>query len=504
MALAHQRILFWSVLVFIVVFLPPALWRLPEQDEAMFFVQLQQTLNGQLPYRDFFQFVFPGIYGFGLLFNLALPQLSVALTRLMFLLLGGLAIFCVDKLAQPYLRSGYRLALTLFLLFGVVGTYGSYSHHLLSGCLAVFAVALSVNRPFWSGLVTLACLMTTQTLGLLLTPVLGWQGGKHWWMGWFVGLCSCVATLISLGIWPDFVRDALSWGLSGHYSAVSRIGYFVTGLMEIARGGWTPWSGLVILIALLPLLGLGHGLWMVWRRQADAMQKRLLVITVLMLFSTLTYSTGMHIAMTAWFGYLLAAMALQAWLPKRLEAVVSVAFGIFMVTLVGFQTIQQTMPMREASHWLQSYGTLESAFYKPDADNLKQQSQLLETTRAFACKGQPIFVYNASPQFYLLADRPNATRYLIVYPNYTSLPQQAEMLQQLVAHPPHVMLDDHKAYWMVHKDPRFEALRQSGKALPGLAWLEKFAAENYRRIPLNPMADVLILKPAGNKTPVLK
>lgn len=510
----HQRILFWVALVFMVVFVPPLLWRLPEQDEAMFLVQIKQVMQGQLPYRDFFQFTFPGTYSLALLM---VP--SVVLIRLVCLFFEIAAIACVDRLAKPYLSSPYRLWLILFLLLGVVGHYTTVSHHLLSGCLAVFAVTFFSSRPFLSGVLTAACMMTTQTLGLLLSMILKFDGKR--WLGWLTMVVGSVGILIAFGIWPDFVRDTLQWSTEGHYAQTSQSGwYFATGLKELIHAGFTPkalggyelalhqlpWLALVFWTAFLPLIGLGYGIWRCATNTADNTIKLLTVATALMLISTLTYSTGAHIAMNGWLGMLLATLAIQhlltCWDTTGLLAKATVLKLCFLVGgLILLQLNVQALPMLTEANWIHSYGTLEPAFYQATPDDLKQQSKIVETTRAFACQGEPIFVYNASPQLYLLTDRPNASRYQIIYPTYTSTAQQAEILQALVKRPPHVMIDDHKAYWMVRKDPRFAVIRSSGKPLPTLSWLDHFAAQNYRRVRLNAMADVLIL---NNRKPPLK
>ncbi|MBX2860869.1 MAG: hypothetical protein KTR14_06525 [Vampirovibrio sp.] len=530
-------------LLLLVLFIAPLilhLMLLPVGDEAMFLLQSQWVAQGQLPYRDFFQFVLPGTFYF------AWPVLkvfgfSVVAVRL--------AVFCVQLLAllalielsknsegrnsrgKPYLKQGTRKLFLWFYLVVISLQCLYLSHHSLSGAWAVFIVYFIVRyirttSPKWlalSGVFTFITLFTTQSLGVLML-LMGW--GFLLWLcgrdekltkieasGWFLMpvILGCMAYGAFLG-WSgtlsDFIRDAVLWLVEGNYSRTTTFGYFYYGWTDILKLGFTyegkeiaainwpylPFAIFTFCIGWFPILGLfgasEHLIRLKYKAgRVDSVILLLVLATGVMLLSTASFSTTFHVASNGWFGYLLCAMALQQVWQKLMTAfenkplyrtvgliIVPVIVGVFI-----YASVSRLWILREAladdRHWVPSYGTVEPAFInlKGPASSLVS-SVLIESIRETTAPDEPIFVFNASMEFYILADRTPVSRYTIIYPYYTSIAQRHEILSALQKQRPKIVLYDGKDTKMVGTDIRFKQFRNMQKSLPEV---HEFLTQNY-------------------------
>jgi hypothetical protein len=267
----------WAWLLALVAFalvvtsLAAALMNWPGMDEGNYLLQSLRLAQGQLPYRDFYDFITPG----GQLFNALLIRLngfSVMGIRL-FVLVGWLVeMLLIYDMARERLSRPWAGLLMAFLWL-TCSRYPISQHHFYSGFMALLAVywvwrylgTLYRNengRHFLlgAGLMTALTFWCTQSLGILMALALAcfsWlhcclhereekgitfrnvarsdvmrRWWKHWGVYWLLPMLAVHAawlgSFMALGILGDFARDSLSWLGGGHYQQTTVFGYYPT------------------------------------------------------------------------------------------------------------------------------------------------------------------------------------------------------------------------------------------------------------------------------------
>lgn len=506
------------------VFLLPNLYRLPYGDEAMFLLQSKQMWQGLLPYRDFFQLIWPGSLWLGqAVFAICNGPCIVAIRLVMFALLCT-TLWAVVDIGKRYLHPLVKLGLLVFFVICITGNYLAFSHHEVSGCLATLAVYtvcryLRQGNGLWLWLCGLLCgavLVTTQSLGVLLIATLFglmlWQARKqlssvhpavYLLAGFSLVIAPFTIWLAASGIGAEFYRDTIAWLLAGHYSKASDWGYFSTGLVELIRMGfilnpnhsisiiWPAQPKVVELFVLgwLPILGILWAIETFWIRPQQTQAPKthptelslILISAIVMLVSTFSYSTSHHITMNGWWAYLLGFMALQSLWKQFVPHTTAfrrlgIVLGVVILLLLGYtRWLYHNEPFQTKKAWLASYGTTEKTFWtaQPPQD-VTTYATVIETIHQYTKKNDGLFILNASPELYLLSDRPNATRFLIIYPIYTSQAQLQEIQQDLTKNPPPFIIDDQKEWPMVSRDPRYKAFKDNPPRLKSLRhWIQK-------------------------------
>lgn len=205
----------------------PAKW-----DEYIVVFDAQRLLNGQVPYRDFFNFIPPGaFYALAGAFSL-LGKGSITAARYASLLsvLGGWA-FLFGALLRAGWSRGRALVLSLVFPVCLYPFWAVVSHHWLAAlCAMAFlwaaagaAPAFPPGRAFVLGLIAGLAAIFLQTDGIYL----GILGGllllvnrdvagalkrvAAFAAGWIVPVAGAFLPLVFLGAGPDIVRDILLW-----------------------------------------------------------------------------------------------------------------------------------------------------------------------------------------------------------------------------------------------------------------------------------------------------
>lgn len=297
-----SRRLLWSVLALLILAviglsLAGPVWLWPMTDEANYLLEARKLAEGQLPYRDFYEFITPGGQLIGSLL-IRLLGFSVVALRLLVLLGWGLEAVLLWQLSGSYLTRPWRwLMLAFFWL--TVSRYPVYQHHFWSGLSALLAVWAAVRylsgyyggfpRKRWLMICGLLCAITfwiTQSLGLLMAGALmgfsllhcflhekeekGITYGqvknaqvlarwlKSWGRNWALPMLGvhllCLLTLIGLGIQDEFMRDSVRWLAGGHYAGTTVLGYYSTFQSELM-------DTLRPVLAGLPLSTLPYFIW---------------------------------------------------------------------------------------------------------------------------------------------------------------------------------------------------------------------------------------------------
>jgi len=485
---------------------------------------LQSNLiaHGQWPYRDFFEFIWPGALLLGALV-IKLTGFSVLAIRMTITLLMLSAIWAIDDLAKRFLHLPWRLLLLALLLFGIVSPFPFFSHHVLSAVFSIWALwhiarfirHQSHRNLCFSGLLSGLAAITTQSLGGLLVVALGitvlasaqtrtWKNGMLFLASALLPLLTMAITLLACGVWPFFWRDTITWLAQGHYADTSVWGYFSTAPIEFVKTGFIPkphhvlipiWPQVpqavqLLLLAWLPVLGTLWGWETVFRHRACrshpayAVLLSLTLVSTASLLATCSYSTSYHIATNAWPGDLLCAMALsrcaKRWPQCRLAVLFLPLLLLYNTLYTGWQNYQL---FNQKENWLASYGTVEKSFLADMPRNRTLEYSLVtEAIRQYTGQQSPVFIFNVSPEFYFLADRANPTRYVVIYPVYISTDQENEIIRSLETTKTPLLVDDGKAAPMVHYDARFRRYHHNP---PHLGPLEDYIHKHYKAQPFS-------------------
>ena len=261
----------------------------PRWDECIVLYDAWRTVTGEVPYRDFFNFLPPGcFFFFGGLFRLeGSPGLASArwLMVLLVLLAAAAVLYALRRRGVPLCRA----APAAFLLpAGLFPFWGVPSHHWLAAVAwALFFLVLAAPReeaiPPWrwaaAGAVAGTGALVLQSDGLLMgvagmVRVLLEREGRSRKVSSFAA--GGLPPLLAAGLWlllhgalGGFFRDALLWPL-GHYSRPGSENYRalledlpgrlgLLGELALREGGPGRWTALLsggLLYALLLLLAL--------------------------------------------------------------------------------------------------------------------------------------------------------------------------------------------------------------------------------------------------------
>ena len=479
----------------------------PREDEANYLLQARWIAEGQIPYRDFFEFIPPaGQYLTALFYKLA--GFTVIGTRL--LVLGGwiAEITLLYKLARQWMPPSWSWLLATFLW--VTDTrYIVHQHHFWSGFFVVFAVYsacrfLQSEKPrtlVLSGLFSGLALWTTQSTGALalmaFTAFVLFANRQHlsqWLRYWFLTVLGVSAfwsvVLLLQGAWPDFIRDNFLWLWQGHYTHTTLIGYFSTFgdemhttllplldpiplATKLVFSFRLPIALQLILLGVLPIAGvLLNGLfyWQTRRATNQTEAQRLLITlsALALLVATCSYSTSMHLTSNGGLGILLGFLALHrsirqsmenlflwfGWIFCGLLQIQAIIGAIFILMLGSWLPTLETLPH---DHLVLSEGPpiasayLNVIWYLNDADQ----------------KHERVFLFNQSQTLYLATRAKNATRYRLVIPIYTSDEQLDEILSDLNKNRPLYIVNDQSVFSM-RRDPRFASYTLAQLTMPRL------------------------------------
>ena len=228
-----------GVVLFLVPLVSPAVVH-PKWDEFIYAFDSQRILNGQVPYRDFFNFIPPAVYY--VLAAIALPFGQVTLTiarytSLVVVLINWMLLRKVLELAN-WSRI-HALLLSLIYPICIYPFWPVYSHHWLVHLASMVFLWLlvapamrerDVVRSFlvglcagFAGLVlqTEALYLAAGSVALLLLEARGRRlpaRAAAMGAGWAAPILGGYLPLLAAGAGRDMIRDLVFWPLT-HYSA---------------------------------------------------------------------------------------------------------------------------------------------------------------------------------------------------------------------------------------------------------------------------------------------
>lgn len=250
----------------------------PGMDEGNYILEAARIANGQLPYRDFYDFITPGGQFFGALL-IKINGFSVLGLRLWLVMAWFLILLLIYDMLRERVSKVWCFLFLAFLWL-TESMYPVYQHHFWSGLtalIAVYCIWRALKQIYQgkstttflaiSGIFTALTFWITQSLGVLMALALGvfsvlhcilqekeekgvsfrqlsWgcvvrRWLKPWggvWLGTMLGVhLVWVVAFLSLGIWDEFWRDSIQWLTRGHYQQTTVIGYYSTFSQEVTQ-----------------------------------------------------------------------------------------------------------------------------------------------------------------------------------------------------------------------------------------------------------------------------
>ncbi len=386
-------------------------------DEGYFVEQGARVLHGQVPFRDFETLYTPGLaYVHAAVFALTGGPSLLAPRAIAVAARAALA-FAMYTLARPHVRNRWWAAApALVLLLGLDDAPVRWEPHpgWLSALFAVLAV-WCLTRPtghrwlIFSGIAAAASYAFKQNTGVfILAAILLWTTRGQF----FVPPVSATRTRL---LWPlplaAFIATTLVWlvPLALAVRDMTRLAPLV-GAVNQASLFSAPEPAL-----LVPLAALLGGVWLV--RRDSHPDLRLYLLTGVALF--LTEFPRMDSLHLMWSAPLL--LVVGAVVLGRVAVPVAVASLITVATLVAPTWTSRiaflTLPRTDVAG-VQAPEQTASAIAATVSD-----------IQGLTAPGDPIFVYPTSPLLYVLADRPNPTRFDHLNPGAAN----ASQIEQVIA-----------------------------------------------------------------------
>lgn len=503
-----QWLLLPAILVLAGFILWPNLLRVPLDDENLHIYEGFLTAEGRLPYRDFFNFIWPGTHVLvATVVKAAGPSLfALRMTALGALLLsGGLTL----SMGRRFLPMPWLVWLGLFLWFAHMPRNMQVQHHLFSAAMAMVAVYglfryLETPKRKWlvlAGVFTGLAPCFTQSLGglcgvsllaflLLYSRQTGRPGLKRisvfFMLPAVLPLLAMAGFFAAQGALGEFWYATVLWLFDGGYRETTDTWYFGEGFAKL----WMlPPAQKVLygLIGFLPVAGL---LWATdclirYRRRMKVRhwQIALLLASGLGFFlSAFTYPNSMIITYHGWVLYLLAAVFLFNWLRCWRKAMVAFfAVSAVLGLMLTWRQVERAIRM-DASGRVLSFGTVEPVLY-PAAGTppglAKATSALVAYIHQETAPGDRIFVYNLAPEYYILTDRHNPTRYQYLLSLYNTPAQISEATEDVIRAKPAFILYNHLDELYFRHDIRFSRFREHDFRLRKL---EDFIRRHYHPV----------------------
>lgn len=165
----------------------------PSMDESNYILQSARIAQGELPYRDFYEFLTPLCQLIGAAF-VRLEGVSILGLRLLVLCAYITSLFLAHEMSKSRLSKGSQILFISFLWL-TLSRYPVFQHHIWSGFSALLAVFFAwkelkqsytgKSKPHYlilSGIFTALSFWATESLGILLFFALLGFSLLHTWL----------------------------------------------------------------------------------------------------------------------------------------------------------------------------------------------------------------------------------------------------------------------------------------------------------------------------------
>lgn len=475
-------------------------------DEGLMLQAASRIAAGEVPYRDFWWFYPPGQpYLLAGLWKLSGP--SLVDWRVVRVIADATVAVLAWRLAAN--RAPGWLALLAWLSALLAMAYPSGPHPFpIALALALGALLLFQRHPAWAGVLVGACaawrieFAAYLALGLAMAMALN-PSAKERDRGLVrAGAAALITALVLYLPVVAMAGPGNSWDLLIRYPATefgdyqglpfplaydgplntSSLGGFLSDSLENLLVWWLP------LAAVVGFAGACGTLLAGFRRESDWAVPATMVFGLGMAHYLVVRADVFHTAPLVVVGSVLAAWAVASWLrPGRrlpvFRRAVVVAGAVLASISLAWAVLEgldrQWLLVRQPVAQLAAPG---AGGVQADPRLARPLGDAVAQARRFARPGQPIYVLgrradittSGAPIFYVLAQRPNPTRYDIPAPGVvTSAPVQREIIRDLRASRPPVIVR-----WDSPVTAAPEPNR-SGRS-SGIRLLDGWIAANYR------------------------
>lgn len=503
------------------------------RDEGLYYLEAQRMLRGEVPYRDFFEFIGPGFL-WVVRSLLSVFGEGVVAVRMMLLAVYAASACLLYHFAFRLTRRSLLslLAPLYWVVVAKQATWWAAEHHALSnfGVLVAGALLLAeLDRPRrWTalaiGVVTGLTSLTTQHTGALLGlaslalvalvfPRLLARGRAQ--AGWLaLGALGPLVLVLGYLVFHRALGAAVEclvvWPFTG-YRRFHAEPYFGAGFGEIAQlwttKGVAAWRELLhlILVGLGPVVALTLGVARLAReliapsRDPGQVQRSLeraivVALALAMFLSIAPQPSAWAVMQSSALSFVVLldlitprASFLVARGPKTLPGLrrsprhAAALVGLVLVTLVLSRSFRV---QARSIHREQARGVMiETAFgplRHPDPSTAAEIRALIDRVRERTSPDDAILVFHWSPQLYLVTGRRPAVRFSGLLPGYNSAAHFEEVASALRDQGPKLVIRDRLVETLVaESDAR---LLRLGVEASHSALLDRAAAPRYAPI----------------------
>ena len=479
----------------------PYCLKAPAPDESTFLYEGLLTAQGKLPYRDFFDFIWPGTFYLIALLIKVCGGLSMIVIRIFTI---GILLSCG---AITLIISSKYLPFRWLCLLGTIfwalhfPTSIQIQHHLMSGFMGVLSVfllwktigkaSLSIIYLISSGIALSLCALFTQTLGIILIGLLTGVvflrlrsigiNALRQQFPIFLGaiFCPLILTFIFLALnqaFSPFFYASSIWLFHGGYVQTSNHWYFFDIYPNLLGFFQNPYPSILdclnfllnLFYFLLPILGFGGGIFygikILCCSSPNEKDWEFLLLgwaSVGFLISTLSHSSIFHLAYNGWIPFMLGACIISTWLKRFPKWEISILTLLFMLFYSNVSRYFKSMDyMMYSLPTVHSYGTLEKKLiWLQNLSDSTNVDRMITDIHRLSTSGENLFVYNLAPEFYILSGRYNPTRYQLLLSVLDTNQQILEAAKSLHQKKPSFILYEHQDERFFLLDPTFKKLR---------------------------------------------
>jgi hypothetical protein len=438
-------------------------------DESIILYGAQRLLQGQVLYRDVFEFITPGSFYFfagifavtgpsllaarvamaaanalacGLLFFLA-RRVSSALEATVAVIAFAATCLPIWPYASPHWLSTLLCLSTAAVLLAPGWHVGRPLRALSAGALAGLTFSVQQHRGVFLGIWVIAA---TCVLALASPDPRPWVRWRRQ-LGWLaLGAGAVAFTVLGHAVWRASLQEVIYatflFVLQNYRTSASLVPMPWAGICGLC-GGFVPYAWMPLL-RRLPTVLLAEGLLLSWtlrrhRSENEALRGCVLLLAVLMALSVLYYPDFIHVAFIAPFALIVLARLAFAlrnlrWCRDRamlrVAARALLAGCALMALLKGLGSLQHarlTAPLRFDSAVGPLRGGREDRMILQAVQRLMERYPVLQPT---------LFSYPPEAWLYLASGADNPTPFSLLQPGYNSPTQFRQVIDTLAARPP--------------------------------------------------------------------
>ncbi len=425
-------------------------------EEFILFLQGERVLRGEVPYRDFFQFITPGsIYLSALLFKLFGIKLTVM--KIFVALTGGIILTLTYSLSRKIINNSMLSLFPPFaVLFYSIPHVPLFYHHWLSEIFVLLTILSgliyierkSKNALFLAGMNAGLVFFFLQHKGILIFSALvlflfldslfNKKSMKPLLLaitGFFIPLILLLIYLYLHNAAGKFLYNCFYWVITSYspFNSLPEYLYFekMTLTHYLQREGII--SALLktrhyLFVGYLPVFVLLYGIIELYKYFSRNILY-ILVSSFFLYFSALQRPDFINILYVSQPFFVLLGCYLQNFFDKK-KKIITVS-GYFILSLLILNTLYGCLiSIRNASAYKYHLKTHRGIIYFRSMEEMKPYSEVFSILDG-ELRDRRVFVYNWSTFLYFLSGKENYTSYDSFLPGYNTPEQMDELIGEI-------------------------------------------------------------------------